>query len=212
MKQMTLLLSVLALSFNVFATDAKTKKTDKKAAAATTAETYKIDTAASIIEWKGKKVAYGHNGTLKVQAGEFQVENNTIKSGNVVADMKSIANVDIKDAGKNKDLVGHLSSADFFNVEQNPTSEFKLISVTPSKGKNEVVIKGDFTMIGKTNPIEFPATVKFENGTASGQGTVKIDRTKWGLKYNSGNFFKDLAADKIINNEIELTLKIVAKK
>lgn len=212
MKQMTLLLSVLALSVNVFAADAKTKKADKKAAATTTAETYKIDTTASTIEWKGKKVAYGHNGTLKVQAGEFQVENNTIKSGNVVADMKSIANVDIKDAGKNKDLVGHLSSADFFNVEKNPTSEFKLTSVTPSKGKDEVVIKGDFTMVGQTNTIEFPATVKIENGTATGQGTVKIDRTKWGLKYNSGNFFKDLAADKIINNEIELTLKIVAKK
>lgn len=210
MKQMTLLLSVLALSFNVFAADAK--KADKKAAAAATAETYKVDTAASTIEWKGKKVAYGHHGTLKVQSGEFQVEKNAIKSGNVVADMKSIANVDLKDAGKNKDLVTHLSSADFFNVEKHPTSEFKVTSVTPSKGKDEVVIKGDFTMVGQTHPIEFPATVKFENGTATGQGTVKIDRTVWGLKYNSGNFFKDLAADKIINNEIELTLKIVAKK
>ena len=210
MKQMTLLLSVLALSFNVFAADAK--KADKKAAAAATAETYKVDTAASTIEWKGKKVAYGHNGTLKVQSGEFQVEKNMIKSGNVVADMKSIANVDIKEEKDNKKLVGHLSSPDFFNVEKYPTSEFKVTSVTPSKGKDEVVIKGDFTMIGQTHPVEFQATVKFENGTATGQGTLKIDRTVWGLKYNSGNFFKDLAADKIINNEIELTLKIVAKK
>lgn len=212
MKQMTLLLSTLALSFNVFAADAKTKKADQKAAAAITVETYKIDTAASVIEWKGKKVAYGHNGTLKVQSGEFQVENNTIKSGNVVADMKSMANTDIKEEKDNKKLIGHLSSPDFFNVEKNPTSEFKLISVKPSKAKDEVIIKGDFTMVGQTHPIEFPATVKFENGTATGQGTVKIDRTKWGLKYNSGNFFKDLAADKIINNDIELTLKIVAKK
>lgn len=213
MKQITLLLSVLALSLNVFAADAKTKKADKKAAATKIAETYKVDTTASTIEWKGtKKVGSSHNGSLKVQSGEFIVENNAIKAGQVVADMKSISNTDVKDADNNKKLVGHLSSKDFFDVEKNSTATFKVTSVTPSKTAEEVTIKGEFTMIGKTNPIEFPATVKFENGTATGKGTVKIDRTKWGLKYNSGNFFKDLAGDKIINDEFELTLNIVAKK
>lgn len=211
MKKITLALSILALSVNVFAADAK--KTDKKAAAAAATETYKVDTAASTIEWKGtKKLGSFHNGNVKVQSGEFMVENNALKSGNVVADMKTISNIDLKDAGKNKDLVGHLSSEDFFNVAKNPTATFKLTSVTPGKGKDEVVIKGDFTMIGQTHPIEFPATVTFANGTATGKGTVKIDRTKWGLKYNSGNVFKDLAANKVINDEFELTLNIVAKK
>ena len=71
MKQITLLLSVLALSLNVFAADAKTKKTDKKAAAAVTAETYKVDTTASTIEWKGtKKLGSFHNGNLKIQSNQ----------------------------------------------------------------------------------------------------------------------------------------------
>lgn len=209
MKQITLLLSALALSLNVFAADAK----NKKAAATTAVETYKIDTAASTIEWKGtKKLGSSHNGQVKVQAGEFQVENNTLKSGTVVADMKTISNTDLTDAGKNKDLVGHLSSGDFFAVDKNPTATFKLTSVTAGKAAGEVIIKGDFTMIGKTNPIEFPATLTFDKGNATGKGTVKIDRTKWGLKYNSGNVFKDLAANKVINDEFELTLNIVAKK
>jgi polyisoprenoid-binding protein YceI len=210
MKQMTLLLSVLALSLNVFAAG---KKADKKAAAA--AETYKVDTAASTIEWKGsKKVGSSHMGNIKVQSGEFMVENNMIKTGQVVADMKSISNTDIKDADNNKKLVGHLSSADFFNVEKNPTATFKVTSVTPGKGKvaGEVTVKGEFTMIGATQPIEFPAIVTIKKGIATGKGTAKIDRTKFGLKYNSGNFFKDLAGDKIINDEFELTLNLVAKK
>jgi hypothetical protein len=41
-------------------------------------------------------------------------------------------------------------------------------------------------------------------------GNLKIDRTKYGIKYGSSNFFK-LAADRIINDEFELTFKVVAK-
>lgn len=40
-------------------------------------------------------------------------------------------------------------------------------------------------------------------------GTLKIDRTKFGIVYNSENFFKDLVADKIINNEFDVTFKII---
>lgn len=215
MKQITILMSVLALSLNVFAAEKKAaaKKEDKKAAVA--AETYKVDTAASTIEWKGsKKIGSSHNGNIKVQSGEIMVENNMIKSGQVVADMKTITNTDLTDADYNKKLVGHLSSADFFNVEKNPTATFKITSVSAGKGKvaGEVTVKGEFTIIGATQPIEFPAIVNFDKGVATGKGTLKIDRTKFGLKYNSGNFFKDLAGDKIINDEFELTLNLVAKK
>ena len=203
-----IVLGVLALSINVSAAD---KKADKKAAA--TAETYKVDTTASVIEWKGtKKVGSFHNGDIKVQSGDIIVEKNQIKSGQFTVDMKTITNKDLTDADYNKKLVGHLSNEDFFNVTKFPTSTFKLTSVTAGKNKDEVTVKGELTMIGQTNPIEFPATVKIENGTATGQATVKIDRTKWGLKYGSGNFFKELAGDKIINDEFELTLKLVAKK
>ncbi|MNL81038.1 YceI-like domain protein [compost metagenome] len=67
-------------------------------------------------------------------------------------------------------------------------------------------------MIGQTQPIEFPATVKVDKGVLTGEALVKIDRTKWGLKYGSGSFFKELAGDKIIADEFELNLNLVAKK
>lgn len=175
------------------------------------AETYKVDTAESSVSWKGsKKMGDSHNGAIAIKEGHVVVDKNALKSGEVTVDMKTISNADLQGEW-NKKLVGHLSSEDFFNVNKNPTSTFKITNVT-MKSKNEALIKGDFTMIGKTHPVEFPMTVAVTGGVATGTGTAKIDRTKWGLKYGSGSIFKELTADKVISDEFELTLKIVAKK
>ncbi len=177
------------------------------------AETYKVDTKASSITWKGtKKMGSFHTGGIAFKDGTVSVEKNKVVGADLVVDMKTITNTDIKDAKDSAKLVGHLSSPDFFDVAKNPTSAFKVTSVTPGKKAGEMVVKGQFTMIGQTQPVEFPATLAMEKGTLTGDAVVKIDRTKWGLKYGSGNIFKELTADKIINDEIELTLKIVAAK
>lgn len=212
MKKLMVIVSALTLSLNVFAAEKKAKK-KAEAAAVTATEVYKLDLATSSIEWKGfKKVGSSHNGDIKFAAGQINVENSTIKSGEFTVDMKTITNKDITDATYNKKLVTHLSSEDFFNVTKTPTSSFKLTSFTAGKNAGEYTVKGELTMIGATHPVEFPATVKFENGVATGSATLKLDRTKWGLKYGSGNFFKELAADKIISDEFELNLKLTAKK
>ena len=207
---LVLALTVLTLGLNV---SAKDKKAATAAPAAAAVETYKVDTAASTVNWKGtKKLGSFHEGTMAVQGGQFSVEKDAVKSGEVTVDMKSLKNTDLKDATDNGKLVGHLSSADFFDVAKYPTSSFKITSVTPAKMKNTYTVKGDFTMIGQTHPIEFPATITMDKGVATGEATVEIDRTVWGLKYNSGNAFKDLAANKVINDKFELKLKLVAKK
>lgn len=206
---------VLVLSSGAHAADkaAKAGKTEAKAAkpAATTA--YKVDAAASTITWKAtKKVTGGHDGTVAVKEGRVDVNaKNEVTAANVVADMAKIQNSDM--AGSPKDqakLVGHLSSPDFFDVAKFPTATFKLTSI--SKKDAGYVAKGELTFIGKTNPVEFPVTFTVADSKATGDGTIKLDRTKWGLKYGSGNFFKELTADKIINDEFEIGFKIVAKK
>lgn len=198
-----LALTVLTLGLNVSAADKK----------AVTVETYTVDTVASSVNWKGtKKLGSFHEGTMTVKSGSIMVEKDMVKSGEVVVDMASMKNTDLKDADSNKKLVGHLSSPDFFNVAKYPTSTFKINSITAGKAKDQYTVKGDLSMIGQTHPIEFPATISVVKGMATGEATVEIDRTVWGLKYNSGNFLKDLAADKVINDKFELKLKIVAKK
>lgn len=191
---------------------------DKKAEAAATVnankvDMMKIDTAQSTVKWKGmKKIGSFHEGGIKIKSGQVMMTNGQITGGQVVVDMKTITNTDLTDKTYNDKLVGHLSNEDFFNVKKYPTSTFKFISSAPGKTAGEMMIKGELTMIGQTGPIEFPATVKMDQGMATGTATIKIDRTKWGLKYGSGNFFKELAGDKIINDEFEITLNLVAKK
>lgn len=179
------------------------------------ADVYKVDAAASAITWKAtKKVTGGHHGTVAVKEGSVDVNaKNEVTAATVVADMTKIHDIDLADSPKDQaKLVGHLSSPDFFDVTKkgNETATFKLSKF--SKKNGGWVASGELTMIGQTHPVEFPVTVKVEKGTATADGTVKIDRTKWGLKYGSGDFFKELTADKIINNDFEVGFKLVAKK
>lgn len=177
------------------------------------AETLKLDTKASSIEWKGtKKIGNFHSGNVAVKDGQIDTnEKNEIIGGTVTVDMTKITNADLAaDPDSQKKLVGHLSSADFFDVAKYPTATFKISSVT-RKGKDHIV-KGDLTIKGKTNPVEFPAKIETTATTATAGVKMKIDRTKWDIKYGSGNYFKELTADKIINNDIEFVLKLSAKK
>lgn len=180
------------------------------------ADVYKIDPAASRVEWKaGKKIGSFHNGDIKVKSGNVETDKaGAVKSASVVVDMKTIADEDMKgDADSQKKLVGHLSSDDFFKVEKFPESTFALKSISPKAGsKDEYVVKGDLTLIGKTEAVEFPAKISKDKNTLTGNATLVIERLKWGLQYGSGSIFKSLTADKIINDTFELKLNLVAKK
>lgn len=173
----------------------------------------KVDTKASTVAWKGSKTVTksSHNGMISLSEGSVEIEKGELKSASFTVDMKTISNEDLKASPKDAaKLVGHLSSEDFFNVAKFPTATFKSTAVT-KKSATEVVIKGDFTMIGNTVAIEFPAKIAIKGDTATGEATLKLDRTQWGLKYGSGKFFTGLG-DKVISDEIELTVKISAKK
>ena len=180
------------------------------------ADTYKIDTAASKIEWLGsKKIGKTHNGEIKIKSGNVETDKKgKVSAVNIVVDMKTINNADLKDSPDyQKKLVDHLSSDDFFKVEKFPESTFKLTSITPKAGsKDEYVLKGDLTIIGKTEAIEFPAQISADKNTLTGTAKITIERLKWGIQYGSGNIFKSLTADKIINDTFDLTLNLVAKK
>lgn len=178
------------------------------------AEAYKIDSAASSVKWKASKVTGdSHDGNISVKEGTVEVADGMIKSGNIVVDMSTMTNNDLaKSPDYQKKLMEHLKSEDFFGVAKkgNETSTFKFTSIE-KKSETEILVKGTLTMIGQTQPVEFPATVKMDKGQLTGTANLKLDRTQWGLKYGSGKFFKNLG-DKMINDEFELTLNLVAKK
>lgn len=179
------------------------------------ASAYKLEPQLSTLGWEGKAVTHGHNGSMNFTQGELLVKGNAVVGGTVTVDMKTMKALDIADAESQGKFVGHMSGVDFFDVEKNPTSVFKIVSVTPIKGAakeaDNATIAGDMTIKGVTQRISFPAKVGVENGRAAATGKVTIDRTKFGLKYGSKSFFDSLG-DKAINDDFTLAFNVIAKK
>lgn len=89
-----------------------------------------------------------------------------------------------------KDRDNHLKSADFFDVEANPTMEFSS-SRLEKKDDDEYVLQGDLTIKGITKPVqlkmEFGGTAvdPWGNTKAAFSISGKISRKDWGLTYNA---------------------------
>lgn len=173
-------------------------------------ETFTIDTKNSSIEWLGEKVTGQHSGTIKLASGSLLFNGNALKGGSFVTDMNSITATDIQGENARK-LEGHLKADDFFGTEKFPTSTFTITKVI-SAGTNQVNVTGNLTIKGITKAITFPATVKRENNAvvAVAKG-VKVDRTKYAIRYNSKSYFSSIG-DKAIYDDFTLSINLVAKK
>ncbi len=191
---------------------AEAKLAEEVKEVATEAINYQVDTESAIVAWKGsKKVGDTHHGTIQISEGYLALKDGKLSGGNFVIDMGSIKNVDIEDAGYNKKLTDHLNGSDFFDVAKHPTATFEITDVNYEVGMD--MVKGNLTIKGITKSIEIPATTTLngEEEASFKSMTFTIDRTEWDVKYNSGKFFDDLK-DKLINDDIEFTINLVAKK
>jgi polyisoprenoid-binding protein YceI len=166
-----------------------------------TAQTKKINTEKSTINWLGKKVTGEHSGTVNLKEGNLIFKDGKVAGGNFTVDMTSIATTDLSGDWKTK-LDGHLKADDFFGTEKNPnaTLVFKKIA-TKANGVYNVV--ANLTIKGITKPVTFDLIVKDNNATAK----VVVDRTKYDIKYGSGSFFDNLG-DKVISDNFDLNVSL----
>jgi polyisoprenoid-binding protein YceI len=134
-----------------------------------------------------------------------------ITGGSFLIDMNSIVDLDIPaDKEGNAKLVGHLKSADFFDVEKYPTAAFEITGMETTDGKT--MLSGNLTLKDAKNNITFPVSVSDEGNTMTlTSETFTIDRSKWNVQYGSKSFFDNLG-DKFINDDIELKIKVSATK
>ncbi len=174
------------------------------------AQTYTVDVGASKITYVGKKLNGEHTGNISFKSGSLVFTGELITGGEFVADMNSLTSTDITDKEYNGKYVGHMKSADFFNTEKFPTSTLKISgSKKTAKG---LEVSGSLTMLGQTVPVTFVvAGLSKTDAAVTGKTNMTLDRTKWGLKYGSTNFFKGLG-DKAINDEFTLAIDVTAKK
>lgn len=163
---------------------------------------FKIDNQKSKITWLGKKVTGQHAGTISLSEGKIIANGNKITGGSFTIDMTSL-----KDEAANARLEGHLKSDDFFSTEKFPTATFVTTKIESMAG-DQFLVKGNLTIKGITNPIEFPAIIQISNGQVTARAKIVVDRTKYDIKYRSGNFFENLG-DKVIEDNFELNVDLI---
>ncbi len=159
-----------------------------------------IDTSKSTLKWLGTKITGKHFGKVPFKSGKVELKKGKIVSGEFVADLNAITIEDIQGEWATK-FLGHIKNEDFFEVKKYPTAKLKIKSVKGNTATASLTIKD------KTNDVKFD--IKETKGVYS--GVLKFDRTKFGMIYDSGDFFKGLG-DKTIHNEVKVDFSFVVKK
>lgn len=158
-----------------------------------------IDLEKSVFTWTGTKVTGKHFGKVKLKAASIDEKNGHINGGEFVIDMNSISCDDLQGEWMDK-LIGHLKNDDFFGVDKHPTATLKI-----KHGMNGK-LEGDLTIKGVTSAV----SLDYKNEGNIYSGTMKFDRTKFGIQYGSGSFFKGLG-DKMIHDEVTVDFQVVTK-
>lgn len=176
-------LTIIMVAFATFSTMNAQKKDIKK--------------EDSQVQWKGYKVTGSHEGSIAIQSGNLMFDGETLKGGSFVMDMTTIGSTDLSGEYKGK-LDGHLKSDDFFGVEKYPTSQLVFTNVKAT-GKNAYEVTGDLTIKNTTHPVTFTMSVYGSKATAN----LKVDRSKYDVRYGSTSFFDNLK-DNVIYDEFDI--------
>jgi polyisoprenoid-binding protein YceI len=195
MKSLTLLLSTIFILSSFTATHV-----DK----------YDVDTEKSKLTWKAEKISGGHDGFVFLKSGNIMMDHGKISAANFVVDMNTITNEDIESEEYSQKLVGHLKSADFFEVDKFPEVTFSMIKSNPN-GNDKFDIVGELTIKGNKDVISFPIEISQTKSELIAKGTFTFDRTKFDIIYGSGSFFDNLG-DKAIKHEVNVDFEIVFNK
>ncbi|MBT2615176.1 MULTISPECIES: YceI family protein [unclassified Bacillus (in: firmicutes)] len=114
---------------------------------------------------------------------------------------------------RNADRDNHLRSADFFDVEKNPTLTFKSTKIVKTD-EDEYDVTGNVTLNGVTQEETFSITFEGQgkdpwgNEKAGFSGKGKVKRSDYGLTYNAALETGGV----LIGDQITLTIEIEAAK
>lgn len=175
---------------------------------------YSVDQSASTVHWKGTKPTGEHYGNVQISEGKVKVSDDKIVGGSFTIDLNTIVCEDLEDPEMNAKLVGHLKSADFFNVDSFATAKFEITEVGPIEKETEFgySISGNLTMKDITKNITFKASIEMSDGAISAYtNNFVIERTLWNVNYGSKKVFDNLK-DNFIHDHIGLKIELEAKK
>ena len=168
---------------------------------------YTVDPTTSELKWTGYHLAksYEHYGFVKLKSGKIAINKGIITSGEFVIDMNTLTSADVTDEGKNGKLVGHLKSADFFDVANNPEAKL-VITKSTAAGEGKLKATGDLTIRGITKTIDFDVTLKEKGKEIEAIADLKILRTDFKVMYGWN------IENAMLSGEFRMEVKLVAKK
>ena len=151
--------------------------------------------ANTTITFVGAKPNGKHDGGFKAVTGIASV------TGADPATLKISVEIDMNSLySDNEKLTTHLKSPDFFGVKSNPKSKF--VTTRVEKAGDDYKITGDFTMLGQTKSITFPAKIAATADSLTVTSNFSIDRTQWGMTYGKGK----------IDDAVKMTVSVKATK
>jgi polyisoprenoid-binding protein YceI len=167
---------------------------------------YTINADASEIVWVGRKLPMGeHKGNISFSSGNLRITEGAIAGGMLTVDMASMTCTDLSEE-KGSDLVGHLQSDDFFSTATHATATFQIESFTANEMGG--IAKGTMTIKGISQPQAIELTMNSTEAGLEIRGMMKVDRTLYDIKYQSGIIGEGL--DWVIEDNFELGFFVVA--
>lgn len=141
---------------------------------------WNLDTAHSEITFKVRHMMISNvKGAFNTFTAEVEAEDDTFKNAKVTATIQTDS-IDTNNADRDT----HLKSADFFNVEQNPTITFESDSLADD-------VTGHLTINGVTKPVQLEVEFGGINQDPWGNTKAgftfegKIKRSDFGLNWNA---------------------------
>ena len=150
--------------------------------------TYAIDPTHTFVMFEVKHFGTSTNrGRWDKKEGTVQFDK-TAKTGKVDISIDA-ASISTGTAG----FDGHLKSADFFDVANNPKISFTS-TAWKFDGDKVTEVSGDLTMRGKTGPVTMKATnfgcytnQRLQREVCGGDFETTIMRSQWGVSFGSAN-------------------------
>jgi polyisoprenoid-binding protein YceI len=162
-------------------------------------QSYELVAEDSTLDWTGYAAAgnYSQSGTLHCSSGSMTITAGEITALELVVDMTSLAH-------ENRELEKHLKQKDFFHVKKYPKARLVFLERLGDK------FMFTLTILGKSRQIEVPVDPEKIEGGFVHRGRLIIDRTQFGIKYNSASYFQDLGSY-AIKDDFELAYRLVFK-
>lgn len=156
------------------------------------ASIYALDKAQSQCRWTGKAAfsLYPLSGEVIVQSGHLTVAENAIMDAALEIDLRTIKSDDYED------LTDHLKSKDFFHTKKYPTARFSLVRPVDLQNSSSE-LEGAFTIKEHTQVEAFNIEVEPTGNGIWLKGTIELDRTAYGVVYNSPSIFQGVGENAI---------------